>query len=68
MLKKLFKYILTLNFLNRAWIMGFHLGFLETWLYWNNDTSIDDFFIDIIIQTTSIFVNLKWHSLIEINF
>jgi len=66
--KKLFKYILTLNFLNQASITGFHLGFLKTWLHWNNNTSIDNFVVDVIIQRASTFVNLKLHSLTEIDF
>jgi hypothetical protein len=40
----------------------------KTWLHWNNDTSINNFIIDVIIIVALIFVNLKFHSLIEINF
>ena len=57
-----------LNFLNHASIIRFYSGFLETWLYWNNGISIDDFFIDVIIWANSTFLNKKFNSLIEIYF
>jgi hypothetical protein len=61
-------YILTLNFQNHALIIGFYTWFFETWLHLNKDTSIDDFIIDVIMQATSTFVNLKFHSFIEISY
>ena len=48
--------------------MDFYLEFLKTWLHWNNVTFIDDFITDVIFQAASTFINLKLHSLIEINF
>jgi len=48
--------------------MSFHSRFLETWFYWNNDTSSDDFITDIIVWATSKFANLKFNLLIEIYF
>jgi hypothetical protein len=64
----MFKFILTFNFSNHASIIGFHLGFLEIWLHWNNNIYIDDYIVDVIMRATSTFVNLKFHSLIEIIF
>jgi hypothetical protein len=59
-------YILTLNFLNQALIISFYSEFLETWFHWNKSTFIDDFIINVIMQETFIFVNLKFHSFIEV--
>jgi hypothetical protein len=61
-------YILTLNFPNQVSIIWFYLGFLKTWLHWNKDISIDDFIIDIIVRAAFTFVNLEYHSFIEINY
>jgi hypothetical protein len=65
---KFFKLILTLNLLNHESIIDFYLGYLETWLHWNNKISIDDFIANVMVLTTSMFVNLKLHLLIKINF
>jgi len=61
-------YILTLNFRNHALIIGFYTWFVETRLHLNKDTSIDDFVINVIVQATSTFMNLKFHLFIEINY
>jgi len=61
-------YIITLNFSNQILIIGFHLGFLETPLHWNKDTSIDNCIADVIIWSASTSINLKFHSFIEINY
>jgi hypothetical protein len=39
----------------------------ETWLHWNNWIFIDDFIADVMVLAASMFLNLKLHSLIEIN-
>ena len=36
-------YILTLNFLNQAFIICYYPEFLETWFHWNKSTFINDF-------------------------
>jgi hypothetical protein len=61
-------YILTLNFLNQALIIGFHLGFSETSLHRNKGTFIYTFIIDVIVRVPSTFLNLKFHLFIEINY
>jgi len=61
-------YIPTLNFPNQVSIIWFYLGFLKTWLHRNKDISIDDFIIDIIVRAASTFINLEYHSFIEINY
>jgi hypothetical protein len=64
----MFLYTLTLEFPNQTSIISFYLGFLETYLHWNKGTSINDFITDVIVRTTSIFINLKFHLFIEINY
>jgi len=57
-----------LNLENHTSTCGFHSGCLKTWLYWNNKISIDDLKVDVIVLTTSMFINLKLHLLNEIIF
>jgi hypothetical protein len=64
----MFMYILTLNFPNQTSIIGFLSRFLKTWLHLNKGTLIDDFIIDVIVRAASTYVNLKFHSSIEINY
>ena len=61
-------WVVTLNLLNHASIICFHSECLKTWLHWNNKIFIDDFIADVMVLTTSMFINMKLHSLIEINF
>jgi len=61
-------YTLTFNFLNQTSIIGFHLGFLKIGLHLNKGISIDDFSTNVIVRTTSTFVNLKFYLFIEINY
>jgi hypothetical protein len=52
-------HILTLNFLNQALIICFHLWILKTWLH---------FIIDVIVWVALTFINLNFHSFIKINY
>jgi hypothetical protein len=59
---------LTLNLENHESTCGFHSGYLQTWLHWNNKISIDDLKTDAIVLVASISVKLKLHSLNKIIF
>jgi hypothetical protein len=59
---------LTLNLENHESTCGFHSGYLQTWLHWNNEISIDDLKTDAIVLVASISVKLKLHSLNKIIF
>jgi hypothetical protein len=57
-----------MNLENHALTRCSHSRCLVTWLYWNNEISIDDLNVDVIVLASSMFVNLKLRSLNDIIF